>query len=318
MCCLFGIIDYKNIVTHQQKIKLLRKLALCCEERGTDAAGIAYNVNSSLNIVKKGVPAHRLKYSIPGSTKVIMGHTRLATQGSERKVYNNHPFYGKCNGESFALAHNGIINNDFSLRKELNLPKTKIETDSYIAVQLIEKEGAVNTDTIRKMSETVEGSFCFTVLDSQDNLYIVKGDNPMCLYNIGRLGIYVYASTEKILKNALKICGLKRECCEEINLNMGNIIKISSDGDFKISMFDTEKIGLCIWNSCSNFFWDDCCLPKKKNSSALYDYLVEYASYAGINEDEINMLIDCGNGIREIEDMLMNPELLNEVLLCGY
>lgn len=318
MCCLFGIIDYKNIITHQQKTKLLRKLALCCEERGTDAAGIAYNVNSSLHIVKKGVPAHRLKYSIPGSTKVIMGHTRLTTQGSERKVYNNHPFAGECNGGGFALAHNGIIQNDFSLRKKLGLPKTKIETDSYIAVQLIENEGAVSTDTIRKMSETVEGSFCFTVLDSQDNLYIVKGDNPMCLYNIRRLGIYVYASTEKILKNALKICGLKRECCEEITLNMGNIIKISSNGDFKISMFDTKKIGLCIGNSFSNFFWDDCCLPKKKNSSALYYYLVEYASYAGINEDEINTLIDCGYGIREIEDMLMSPELLKEALLCGY
>ncbi len=64
--------------------------------------------------------------------------TSHATQGEVKKNYNNHPFFGNCKNLKFALAHNGIITNDDILRKEHKLPKTKIETDSYIAVQLLE------------------------------------------------------------------------------------------------------------------------------------------------------------------------------------
>ena len=45
MCCLYGILDYKQILTTRQKNHLLRKLSIACEERGTDATGIAYNRN---------------------------------------------------------------------------------------------------------------------------------------------------------------------------------------------------------------------------------------------------------------------------------
>ena len=61
-------------------------------------------------------------------------------------------------------------------------PKTRIETDSYIGVQLIEQKGTLDFSSLRYMAEQVEGSFTFTVLDAEDSLYIVKGDNPFCLY----------------------------------------------------------------------------------------------------------------------------------------
>ena len=43
MCCLFGMIDYKHTLSRRQKIRIIRTLAELSEERGTDAAGIAYN-----------------------------------------------------------------------------------------------------------------------------------------------------------------------------------------------------------------------------------------------------------------------------------
>ncbi len=39
MCCLFGLIDYKNTMTIRDKEKLIRTLSIECEERGTDATG---------------------------------------------------------------------------------------------------------------------------------------------------------------------------------------------------------------------------------------------------------------------------------------
>ena len=79
----------------------------------------------------------------------------LTTQGNEKFNYNNHPFYGHAD-KNFAFAHNGVLYNDIEVRKEKHLPKTKIETDSYVAVQLIEQQGKLkatphNCQTIKNM-----------------------------------------------------------------------------------------------------------------------------------------------------------------------
>ena len=57
MCCLFGFLDYKNRISGAQKRKLLQNLLLFSEERGTDAAGIAYAVNGNLKLYKRPIPA---------------------------------------------------------------------------------------------------------------------------------------------------------------------------------------------------------------------------------------------------------------------
>ena len=102
--------------------------------------GIAYNGGGKLRIYKRPWPARFMRFRIPGDVRVIMGHTRLTTQGSEKRNYNNHPFEGRTREGAFALAHNGVLHNDRSLRKSQKLPYTRIETDSYVAVQLIEQK----------------------------------------------------------------------------------------------------------------------------------------------------------------------------------
>ena len=94
--------------------------------------------------------------------------------------------------------------NDKELRQERKLPDTNIETDSYIAVQLLEQQGKLSFSTIRTASEALEGTLTLTILDGRDNLYIIKGNNPLTLYHFPRLGLYVYASTEAILRKGLK------------------------------------------------------------------------------------------------------------------
>ena len=104
MCCLFGLIDYRDTLSCRQKTKMVRALAEASEARGTDAAGIAYNAGGTLQIHKRPGPAHTIHFTVPKASKVIMGHTRMATQGSALKRKNNHPFAGKARGEGFALA----------------------------------------------------------------------------------------------------------------------------------------------------------------------------------------------------------------------
>ena len=178
MCSLFGWTDYAGIVPHKILRKLTQALANAAEERGTDAAGISYVRNGEVIIYKRPKPAHKLHFNPPEGTTAVMGHTRMATQGDKKLNFNNHPFAGHA-GRDFAFAHNGVLWNDKELRRDKVIPGTYIDTDSYIGVQLIEKQGKLDFDSLKYMAETVEGNFTFTVLDQNNDLYIEKGSNPL-------------------------------------------------------------------------------------------------------------------------------------------
>lgn len=179
MCALYGWLDYKHIIPYKILKKLTQTLANTAEEHGTDAAGISYIRDGQVVIYKRPKPAHKIRFNIPDNTTAIMGHTRMTTQGNQKFNFNNHLFYGKAD-KSFAFAHNGILYNDVELRKEKNLPATHIETDSYVAVQLVEQQKKLNFNSLKNMTETVQGNFTFTALDEENSLYIIKGSNPMC------------------------------------------------------------------------------------------------------------------------------------------
>lgn len=293
MCCLFGLLDYGNVFSYREKNKIIKILAKECEARGTDAAGIAYVQNGTMHVHKKPLPAHKIAFKIPKEVTVIMGHTRLTTQGSESYNENNHPFAT----ETFALAHNGVIHNDKKLRAQYHLPKTKIETDSYVAVQLLEKEGAICGDTIQKMVEVVEGSFCFTILDHAETIYLVKGDNPLCVYHCKEKGFYIYASTEEILRKALIKTGLLLNCSfQKVKIEMGDILQISKSGELAKQTFDTSNIESKGFHGCLPYFY--------RKESEYMDMLAQYGKMKGINRWEIQLLYECGYGLDEIEDMM--------------
>ncbi len=249
MCAIFVFLNYKSIVSNAVLKKLIKALSVCAEVRGTDATGISYVKNGEIVTFKKAKPAHKVKLYFPTkTTAVIIGHTRFTTQGSEEQNYNNHPFYSK---RGFALAHNGVLYNDRKLRKKYMLPNTKIETDSYIAVQLLERFDGANMTNIKQMSELVESSFTFTILKNDNTLFLVKGTNPITIYYFAELGLYVYASTKEILENALKVVGFKYKHTE-IKLTDGEILQIDLDGTTVKDTFEmVEKFTPYYWNySC--------------------------------------------------------------------
>ena len=188
MCCLFGIYDYRDSLTIAQKRRLISALATASEARGTDATGVAYNSDGHLAVYKRPWPAHLMRFRLPENTRCVMGHTRMTTQGDEKQNCNNHPFVGAA-GIPFALAHNGILYNDKELRQERNLPDTNIETDSYVAVQLLEQQGKLNFSTVRTAAEALAGTLTLTILDGRDNLYIVRGNNPFDFMPLPAAGI---------------------------------------------------------------------------------------------------------------------------------
>ena len=314
MCSLFGWLDYHGIVPDKFKRKLTQALANAAEERGTDAAGISYVSGGDVKIFKRPKPAHKLHFTIPEKTAAVMGHTRMATQGDKKHIFNNHPFPGHAGETSFAFAHNGVLWNDKELRKEKNLPDTHIETDSYIAVQLIESQQKLDFESLKYMAEAVEGNFTFTVLDQNNNLYIIKGSNPMCLLNFPALGFYVYASTESIVNNALKRVGLHKFAYEKIETAEGDILRIDRNGVIERSEFEPAlyrpKYGAWYDTDDSPFY------------SLHEELLLTYCGCYGVDTSEVELLLDYGYTCDEIEEMLNDHDLLQEALgnvrfMCG-
>lgn len=299
MCCLFGVYDYTGGLTAAQKRRLVSALATASEARGTDATGVAYNSDGHLAVYKRPWPAHLMRFRLPENVRCIIGHTRMTTQGDEKKNCNNHPFVG-TSGMPFALAHNGIIYNDKELRQERKLPDTNIETDSYIAVQLLEQQGKLNFSTIRTAAEALEGTLTLTILDKRDNLYIVKGNNPLVLYHFPRLGVYVYASTEQILKKGLKKGMSVKERPFEIPLREGDILRINRSGHYTGETFDTRNL----WDSRPHFLWPYADVAPDG------EYIRDLKSVApayGYTAQDIDIFLGYG----------LCPEEIEEIMCCG-
>lgn len=303
MCALFGWLDYKGIVSCKLLKKLTQALANAAEERGTDASGISYIHDGNVVIYKRPKPAHKIRFAAPDDTRAMMGHTRMTTQGNEKYNYNNHPFLGHAD-ISFALAHNGVLYNDKALRREKQLPETFIETDSYIAVQLIEQQKKLDFSSLQFMAESVQGNFNFTVLDVENTLYIIKGNNPMCLLHFADLGLYIYASTESILAKALKKINLLNVPFSKIEVTQGEILRISSDGLLTRSKFKVQdNFDSIAWMQYA-YDWEDDYYTQQEQ------LLLEMCGCYGITEDDVILLLDYGYTADEIEDMLLDSTLI--------
>lgn len=294
MCCLFGFYHYGG--GEIDKLSgLTNLLAENAAVRGTDAAGIAYNDRGKLIIHKEAKAAYNIDFKHPESAVCVTGHTRHATQGDKKKNYNNHPFAGTCKNLKFALSHNGVLINDADLKKQYHLPKTKIATDSYIAVQLLEKKKQLNVDSVKFMAESISGSFAFSILDSSDTLWLIRGDSPLSLVHLPKYRLYVYASTDEILYKSLVDTKLFNEIktgsFEEITIRPGDILRILPNGKVLTDTFS--------YTDYSDLHWRDYSLKD--------DYIEDLKSvavYQGFSPEVVDALLDEGFMPEEIEDYI--------------
>ena len=303
MCAIYGFVNYKNLVSGEKLKQLVKSLSVRSEERGTDASGIAYVRDGEIVIYKKPGPAHDNDFYFPPDTKILTGHNRMTTHGNAEFNCNNHPFEGKTADGHFALCHNGILYNYSYVKMAEKLPETKIETDTYVAVQLIEKYGSLNFSTVAQMCEILEELFLFTILGDDNSLYIAKGGNPICLLHFERLGLYLYTSTGSIMKEVLKGSFLEKEPFTQIDVEDGDIFRIDSNGIIEKSYFDFQKG----YRGYSRYSFGD------------YDYelneqLYQAAEMWGVSREEVDMLFELGYDEDEISIMIYDAEFVQECL----
>ena len=308
MCAIFGFVNYRHAISGRHMKELVNRLAVESEVRGTDATGIAYVKNDELKVYKRPKPAHKMRFYFPEDTTILTGHTRMTTQGNAKYNYNNHPFEGTTSNHTFALAHNGVLYNDKELRKEKELPETNIETDSYIAVQLIEHENSVDSNSIKAMAEALQGSFVFTILRDDNTLFLVKGDNPITLIHFPEYGLYVYASTTAILNAAMKAVKFSG-VCNEVKVNDGDIVRIDSDGKLSVSTFEAQ-VQHFDWHYLYRLYGYD---YGDMGEDYTNDLLMICGCY-GVDREDVELLFEFGYSSDEVEEMLMDHDLLEQAI----
>lgn len=190
MCGIAGIYFKKSRGYNWDAVeKMVDELVLGIESRGKDATGFVAITNKGKKavLVKEPVRASLFVRTMPQiakSTRMILLHTRWATQGSPTIEGNNHPVvYDSC-----YVTHNGHINNDEDLFKTYEI-ESKIEkdaigqsVDSEIIPALIAKHGF---DKINLALKELDGGFAIAVADPKnhpDELILAKGPNSPLKY----------------------------------------------------------------------------------------------------------------------------------------
>lgn len=187
MCGIVGYIGEKKACP----ILLTGLTAL--EYRGYDSAGIASIEDDKICVMKDKGRVANLN-NIRGINKlsgtVGIAHTRWATHGKPSKE-NAHPHMD--NSETFAIVHNGIIENYTELRKFLtdNGYKFLSQTDTEVIPNLIHYHFSKDTNddenkflrSVQSATKDLKGSFAIEVLCNlyPDKMVVVRKDSPLVI-----------------------------------------------------------------------------------------------------------------------------------------
>ena len=155
--------------------------------------------------------------------------------------------------------------------------------------------------SLRYMAEKVCGSFTFTLLDRDNSLYIIKGDNPLYLLHFPALGLYVYSSTKQIMDEVLTKTALRFMKSEVVNVEEGEIIRITKEGIITREIFQMQN----------DFLPRRCWYPSQMRHFDVEDdalaELLDICNCFGVTEEELLYLRDCGFTMDELEEYLLDP-----------
>ncbi|WP_432642549.1 glutamine--fructose-6-phosphate transaminase (isomerizing) [Acidaminococcus sp.] len=195
-----GIVGY--IGRHQATPFLMEGLSKL-EYRGYDSAGIAVYNDGKINVEKCVGRLDALRQKIVGREPVGtlgIGHTRWATHGKPSDI-NAHPHMDESG--TFAVVHNGIIENYMPLKQDL-LKKGHhflSDTDTEIVPHLM--ADLWNGDfesTVRKVLHTIQGSYSLVFLCAKDpsKLICAKKNNPLVI-GLGKGENYIASDIPAII-----------------------------------------------------------------------------------------------------------------------
>ena len=195
------------------------------EYRGYDSAGIAVQVNGSLQRQRtqgKVKALEDLLAANPVDGHCGIAHTRWATHGAPSDR-NAHPI---TSGERVALVHNGIIENHQELRTELMAAGCEFtsETDTEVMVHLIARlmdQGHDLYSAVREAVNRLRGAYAIAVLCADEPGVVVgaRKGSPMVL-GVGFSEHFLASDVHPLLPVTNRF----------VYLEEGDVVRLDADG----------------------------------------------------------------------------------------
>ena len=178
-----GIIGY---IGKRKAIPVLLQGLYKLEYRGYDSAGVAI-IDKNTNEIKvekqvgKIKDLHEKLWGKKLDGHIGIGHSRWATHGSP-SIENAHPHISKS--KTFAVVHNGIIENYLQLKEELENKGYKFisQTDTEVIAHLFEDlYNGDFLDTAVKVAGKLEGAYAIGVISKYhpDTLIAIRKGSPL-------------------------------------------------------------------------------------------------------------------------------------------
>lgn len=194
MCGIFGIVSKNTDRSILKEIQnITDDLFNISESRGKDASGIAIQYEGTINILKGPLKSSKLiktsqyqkiwKATIKRQTRnkhhtpiVILGHSRMVTNGSEEHNCDNQPLVKN----SIVGVFNGIIANENELWVKHPDIQKQTTTDTEILFGLADKY-LKNTNNIRdaldRIFSEIEGAASFGFLTDNSDVLVLASNN---------------------------------------------------------------------------------------------------------------------------------------------
>ena len=296
MCGIIGIASNKSVASNI--INSLKKL----EYRGYDSAGVA-TISNKLIIEKKCSgrveQLEKILFNSPAKGNIGIGHVRWATHGIPNKI-NAHPH----SSEIVSVVHNGIIENSYKLKKDLESEgfKFKSQTDTEVITVLITKylKKFKPLEAVFETLNHLHGSFALGILfKDQENILIgARRGSPLA---VG------YSNDENYLGS--DSYALKAMTNKISYLNDGEICVLSKES---VEFYDTSKKKI---NKKILTLSDD------KNETKLGHYKnfmsKEIFEQPSTSKNCVNEYIDKIRNDINLYDFPINPKNLRKIFLIG-
>ncbi len=174
------------------------------EYRGYDSAGVAVVNDKGIECVKSlgklKIMDKKLEET-PLIGKLGIGHTRWATHGVPSET-NSHPHFNVA--KTIAVVHNGIIENYYELREQLQAAGIvfRSQTDTEVIAHLVDKYYQGNLfEAVKRALKDCEGAYAIGVIcaDNPDVLVAARHGSPL-IVGLGDNEGYIGSDVPAIMK----------------------------------------------------------------------------------------------------------------------
>ncbi len=224
MCGIFGLVLTERVGLDVRALAAnTTALFRLSETRGREAAGLAVLAPDAIRVYKEPLPASVFvrrpgfrqvfaesfgragtpRHAPVAGPAVIIGHSRLVTNGSQELDVNNQPVVA----DALVAVHNGIIVNDAELWRRFPQLQRQGEVDTEVLLRLVAMHAAANgslAHAVQQAFREIRGTASVAALFRNRDLLLLATNNGSLYVAAGPGGALVFASESYILERFLR------------------------------------------------------------------------------------------------------------------